>query len=477
MNDPNSKFPCGRVRCLDRREFFHGLGVGIGTVALHSLLQEDLLAAAKQSPLSPRRPHLPAAAKACIFLFMEGGPSHIDTFDPKPMLRQMEGKEFVREGKLVSAMAGGKRYYVPSPFEFARHGDSGLWLCDRLPHLSAMVDELCVYRGLTVESVNHPEACLHMNTGSRFGGEPSVGSWVTYGLGTLNQDVPAFVVLPDAAPQGGPANWSSAYLPAQLQGMPLRSSGSPILDLEPRANVTPESQRRSLNLLKTLDQPHVKDHPLEALLSSRLQTYELAARMQTAVPDVIDLNTEPESVRKLYGIGDDATDSFGRKCLLARKFVESGTRFIQLISSDWDAHDNIEQNHGKMLRQVDKPIAGLLQDLKQRGLLESTLVVWCGEFGRSSDNGLRGGKVVVGRDHNPRAMSVWMAGGGVRGGRYVGATDEVGAEAVDCVHPLRDFHVTLLRLLGLDDNRLTYFHSGRFKQLSQTGGQPIPELI
>ena len=461
---------------LQRRRFLNHLGVGLGPLALSALLQREGRAA-PHGPLTPRVAHLPARADACIFLFMEGGPSHLDTFDPKPRLRAMAGREFVREGRFVSNMSGGKRYYVPSPFGFHQHGQGGLSLCDRLPHLARMADELCVYRGLTVESVNHPEACLHMNTGSRFGGEPAVGSWVTYGLGTQNQNLPAFVVLPDAAPQGGPANWSSAFLPAQLQGSPLRSQGSPILDLQPRANATAASQRRLLSLLDRLDSDHRRDHPLADELQARIENYELAFRMQTSVPRLIDIDREPAHVKQLYGIGEQPTDSFGRKCLLARKFVEAGTRFVQVISSDWDAHDNIEDNHGKLLRQVDKPIAGLLADLKQRGMLDRTLVIWAGEFGRSSDNGLRGKKIVPGRDHNPDAMSVWLAGGGVTGGRYVGATDELGARAVDVVHPLKNFHVTLLRLLGLDDNRLTFFHSGRHKQLSQTGGEPIRELL
>jgi len=475
------RFPCGQTRALSRREFFCGLGAGVGTVALNALLQKDLFAAAVGNPLTARAAHLPAQAKSCIFLFMEGGPSHMDTFDPKPKLADMQGKEFVREGKFVSSMSGGKRYFVPSPFEFAQHGQSGLSFCDRLPHLARMADDLCIYRGLTVDSINHPEACLHFNTGSRFGGEPSVGSWVTYGLGTENQNLPAFVVLPEAAPQGGPANWSSAYLPAQLQGTPLRSQGAPILDLEPRAGVTPASQRRMLDTLGGLDAEFQKqfhpEHPYAGKLRARIESYELAFRMQASVPDLVNLDHEPEHIRKLYGIGEEPTDSYGRKCLLARKFIEAGTRFVQVIKGDWDAHDGIADNHGKALSVVDKPVAGLLADLKQRGLLDSTLVIWCGEFGRSPDNGMRSGKVVPGRDHNPDAMSVWLAGGGVQGGRYVGATDEIGGKAVDCVHHLRDFHVTLLRLLGLDDNKLTYFHSGRFKQLSQIGGQPIKELI
>lgn len=476
-----AKFPCGQTSWISRREMFHGLGAGLGMVALNAILQDELRADAASDPLAPRPAHLPAKAKSCIFLFMEGGPSHIDTFDPKPKLKEMEGQEFVRQGKFVSGMAGGKRYFVPSPFEFAQHGQSGLWFCDRLSHLAKMADELCIYRGLTVDSVNHPEACLHFNTGSRFGGEPAIGSWVTYGLGTENQNLPAFVVLPEAAPQGGPANWSSGYLPAQLQGTPLRSQGAPILDLEPRAGVTSESQRRMLDTLGGLDAEFQKqfdtDHPYAGKLRARIESYELAFRMQASVPDLVNLDNEPEYIRELYGIGKEPTDSYGRKCLLARKLIEAGTRFVQVIKGDWDAHDGIADNHGKALAVVDKPVAGLLADLKQRGLLDSTLVVCCGEFGRSPDNGMRSGKVVPGRDHNPEAMNVMLAGGGVQGGRYVGATDDVGGKAVECVHHLRDFHVTMLCLLGLDDNKLTYFHSGRFKQLSQIGGQPIAELI
>ncbi len=472
----HKRFPCGQTQLLSRRDFFCGLGTGIGTVALNAILQEESRAEVVDVTMA-KAAHYASSAKACVFIFIEGGPSHLDTFDPKPKLRELEGKEFVREGKFVSNMSAGNRYYVPSPFEFHQHGEGGLWFCDRLPQLSRMADELCIYRGLTVESVNHPEACLHMNTGSRFGGEPSIGSWVTYGLGCENATLPAFIVLPDAAPHGGPANWSNAYLPAQLQGTPLRSQGSPILDLQPRANQTPESQRRTLNLLAELDAGFQQDHPLSDNLRARIESYELAFRMQTSVPDLIKLQDESQHTLSLYGIGQEPTDSFGRKCLLARKFIEAGTRFVQLISSDWDAHDDIEKNHGEMMSQVDQPIAGLLADLKQRGLLDSTLVVWAGEFGRSSDNGRCGGKVVVGRDHNPDAMSVWLAGGGVQGGRYVGATDEIGAKAAEVVHPLRDFHVTLLRLMGLDDNRLTYFNSGRFKQLSQTGGSVIQELL
>jgi hypothetical protein len=316
-----------------------------------------------------------------------------------------------------------------------------------------------------------------MNTGNRFGGDPAVGAWTTYGLGTLNQNLPGFIVLPEISyPQGGAANWSNGFLPAHFQGTPLRAQGSPILDLQPPAGITREHQRANLDLLAALDREHRALHPKHDELTARMDSYELAFRMQMQVPEILDVNQESEATRKLYGIGQGPSDAFGRKCLLARRLVEQGVRFVQLYAGTWDSHDYIERAHSSLIRRVDQPIAALIADLKQRGLLESTLVVWCGEFGRSPDNGVRGG-TAYGRDHNPSAMTIWLAGGGVNAGHTIGATDETGAKAVDCVHHVRDLHVTLLRLLGLDDNKLTFFHAGRFKQLSQFGGQVIKELV
>jgi hypothetical protein len=316
-----------------------------------------------------------------------------------------------------------------------------------------------------------------MNTGNRFPGDPAIGSWVNYGLGTLNQNLPGLVVLPEVSyPQGGSANWGNAFLPASFQGTPLRPKGSPILDLSPPAGVTAAHQRQNLDLLAKLNTTHQAAHPQHQELAARMEAYELAFRMQMQVPGILDLDKEDLKIKESYGIGTDATDAFGRKCLLARRLVEQGVRFVQLYAGTWDSHDYIERAHTNLVRNVDRPIAALLADLKQRGLLESTLVVWCGEFGRSPDNGVRGG-TAYGRDHNPKAMTVWFAGGGVKAGHTIGATDETGSEAVDCVHHVRDLHVTMLRLLGLDDNKLTYFHGGRFKQLSQFGGQVIKELI
>lgn len=458
-----------------RRDFLYGLGATLGTVAFNALLAAD---AKPANPLAAKRPHHPARARSCIFLFMEGGPSHIDTFDPKPKLRDLHMKEFVRQDATVSAMAQGKRYYVQSPFKFKKAGQSAIEMCELFESVSGVADELCVYRGCQAESIDHPTACYHMNTGNRFGGDPAFGAWTAYGLGTENQNLPAFVVLPEAAyPQGGAANWSNGFLSAHYQGTPLRPAGAPILDLEPPANVSRQQQRANLDLLARLNAADLEKHPGQGDLAARMAAYELAFRMQAEVPDLIDLRREDAKTRELYGLGRPETDSFGHRCLLARKLVEKGVRFVQVYATGWDSHDYLERSHAARIRAIDRPIAALLTDLKRRGLLESTLVVWSGEFGRSPDNGLRGGGTAVGRDHNAKGMSLWLAGGGVRAGHVVGATDELGARAVEVARPIKDLHVTLLHLLGLNDNQLTYFHEGRYKQLSQTGGQVIKELI
>jgi hypothetical protein len=463
-----------------RREAFCSLGASLGSVALTALLGRGAVAEGRPSPAGPLAPkpgHLPARAKSCIFLMMEGGPSHIDTFDPKPKLSGLHLTTFTRQGERKSAMESGKRYYVASPFRFRRAGRCGAELSEPWVELERVVDDICFYRGAQVDSVNHPTAMYQMNTGNRFSGDPSIGAWVTYGLGSPNEDLPGFLVLPEVSyPQGGAANWGNGFLPAAYQGTPLRPKGAPIVDLRPPAGVTPEHQRANLDLLAALNARHEQDHPHAAELAARTASYELAFRMQMQVPGLLDLDGESPRTRELYGIGREPTDAFGRKCLLARRLVERGVRFVQLYAGTWDSHDYIERAHGNLIRAVDRPITALLLDLKRRGLLDETLVVWCGEFGRSPDNGVRQG-TAFGRDHNARAMTIWFAGGGVRAGYTVGATDELGATAAECVHPIRDVHVTILRLLGLDDNRLTYYHAGRFKQLSQFGGQVIPELI
>lgn len=476
MTPSDSANLCGKGP-LHRRDFLYGLGASIGSIALSSMLEQHASAAGEPDPQTAKAPHLPAKAKSCIFLMMEGGPSHIDTFDPKPKLKDLHLTEFVRQGENKSAMESGKRYFVESPFRFRKAGHSGADMSVDWQHLAGVADDLCFYRGCQAESVNHPTALYHMNTGNRFGGDPAIGAWVTYGLGAENQDLPGFVVLPELAyPQGGPANWSSGYLPANYQGTPLRAKGSPILDLRPPAGITADHQRKNLDLLARLNNRHMQGHPGHDDLAARVENYELAFRMQMQVPGILDIGEEDAATRQLYGVDEPTTDAFGRKCLLARRLVERGVRFVQLYAGTWDSHDYIHRAHSSLIRSVDKPIAGLIADLKRRGLLEETLIVWCGEFGRSPDNGIRGG-TTYGRDHNAQAMTIWFAGGGVKAGHTIGATDETGAAAVELARPIRDVHVTILKLLGLDDNKLTYFHAGRFKQLSQFGGKAIDELI
>ena len=471
-----------RAVALNRRDVLFGLGASLGSVALSGLLGAESSSvradtAASPDPLAPRPPHLRPTASSCIFLMMEGGPSHIDTFDPKPKLHAMHLKEFVRKGERESAMSSGKRYYVESPFRFRKAGESGADMATGWEHLARLADDLCFYRGLQAESVNHPTALYQMNTGNRNVGDPAMGAWVTYGLGSENRDLPGFVVLPEVSyPQGGAENWGGGFLPAYYQGTPLRPRGTPILDLQPAEGISREHQRANLDVLARINARHMAEHPGQDELAARVASYELAFRMQMQVPGVLDIEQEDKSTRALYGIGEEPADAFGRKCLLARRLVERGVRFVQVYNGTWDSHDAIGRAHAALIRGVDRPIAGLITDLKRRGLLDDTLVVWCGEFGRSPDNGVRMG-TAYGRDHNAKAMTVWLAGGGVKAGHTVGATDELGAEAVECVHPLRDLHVTLLHLLGLDDNKLTYFHAGRFKQLSQFGGKVIQELI
>ena len=461
-----------------RRDLLYHSGVGLGSLALTALLRAEQ---AGSDPLGPRPGHVRAKARNCIFLLMEGGPSQIDTFDPKPKLESLHMTEFVKDRNLfAAAMNTGKRYFVRSPFEFRRAGKLGIDINAKLGRFADCVDDVCFYRGLQATSVNHPTALYHLNTGNRFGGDPAIGSWVLYGLGTENANLPGFVVLPDAAyPQGGAANWSNGFLPAQFQGTPLRGQGAPVLDMRPPGYVDPEQQRANLDLLGDLNRRHQRQHPDHEDLAARIESYELAFRMQAEMPEAVDIDAEPEKTQELYGIRSPNADaaSIGRRCLLARRLVERGVRFVQVIVGGWDSHDYIEKAHGSRLDAIDQPIAALLQDLKRTGLLDETLVVWAGEFGRSPDNGLRAQTKAWGRDHNAPAMACWLAGGDVPRGRIVGATDEIGGTAVETVHPLKNFHVTLLRLLGLDDAKLTYFAQGRDKQLSQTGGELIRELV
>ncbi len=471
---------CTDPKKFRRRDFLYGLGASVGALALNSLMscENGNKAPAQTSLLAKKPPMVKAKAKACIFLMMEGGPSHLDTFDPKAALEKYHLSKFVRKGKNFSAMSQGDRYMVKSPFKFRKVGQSGADMCEHFVHLAQVADELCFYRGCQAESVNHPTAQYHMNTGSRFVGDPAIGAWMTYGLGSLNENIPAFMVLPEVAfPQGGAANWSNGFLPAQFQGTPLRPVGSPILNLEPPPGLSRYHQKESLEFLQKLNEHHRSQHAEHDALTARMSNYELAFRMQGEVPDLMDLANEDEKTKDMYGLNNPATAAFGRKCLLARRLVEKGVRFVQLYSGGWDSHDFLQRAHSSLIRSIDQPVAALIKDLKRRGMLDETLIVWTGEFGRSPDNGLREGGIAYGRDHNSTAMPMWFAGGGVKAGHTIGATDEIGEKAVEVAHPIRDVHVTMMQLFGLDDNKLTYFHGGRYKQLSQFGGTVINELI
>ncbi|MCC9601892.1 DUF1501 domain-containing protein [Stieleria sp. JC731] len=463
------------MKSLPRRDFLYGLGSSLGALALTDLQAAERKASGT-GPLAQKPPMHPAKAKSVIMLFMEGGPSQADTFDPKPVLNRLHKTESTR----TAGLANGKRFYVGSPFKSRKVGNAGIEMSEPWQFMAdpEVADELCVYRGCQAESLNHPEALLHMNTGSRLGGDPGLGAWATYGLGTENQNLPGYVVMTELAlPQAGPANWTNGFLPAYYQGTRLRSSGSPILDLQPPEFKSREHQRRALDELAKMNRRHAQSHPYHDQLAARMESYELAFRMQTAVPDLIDLSKESSQVLQAYGLDRKETAEFGKQCLMARKLVEEGVRFVQIFSGGWDSHDYLERGHASRIASVDQPIAALIKDLKQRGMLEDTLVVWTGEFGRTPDNNYRGGVTALGRGHNVDAMNMWFAGGGVKRGAIVGATDEIAAEAVEVVHPIRDVHVTLMHLLGLDDNKLTYFHAGRYKQLSQFGGQVINELL
>ncbi len=449
----------------------YGLGASLGSLAFTDLLAKETQA----GPLSPRPPMLPAKAKNVIMLFMEGGPGHMDTFDPKPTLNRLHKTE----SKIKKGQETGFKFYVGSPFGFRKVGRHGLDMCDQWKFLAdpEVADELCNYRGLQAESLNHPEALFHMNTGSRLGADPALGAWTTYGLGTLNQNLPGYVVMTELAlPQGGSGNWSNGFLPAHFQGTRLRTEGSPILDLNAQPWKSREQQRRTLDELAALNARYASLHPEQPDLSARMESYELAYRMQMEVPEALGIEGESEATKEMYGLNDKDTAAFGRQCLLARRMVEKGVRFVQIFSGGWDSHDYLERAHTERIRSVDRPMAALIKDLKRRGMLKDTLVIWMGEFGRTPDNNRRGGVYSLGRGHNADAMTVLMAGGGVKPG-IVGATDELGLGAVDCARPIRDFHVTLLHLLGLDDAKLTYLHGGRYKQLSQFGGQVIREIV
>jgi len=463
-------------------------GQGLSGIALAYLLNQERAQGAAcdssegiSSPFAPKKPHFEPRAKSVISLFMDGGVSHIDTFDPKPALDKYHGQPLPVEGE-VQVQQGYPGPLMRSPYKFKRHGKSGIEVSELFPHMSTCVDDFALIRSCFGRSNDHSISHFEWNTGALLLGFPSVGSWVTYGLGTENQNLPAFVVLydPRGGPYNGPNNWGSGFLPASYQATVFRSTGDPILDLRPPSNhVSPEQQRARLDHLAKLNHQHEQKHPGASELAARIASYELAFRMQGCAPEAVDLTTESDETKRLYGLDHPVTEPFGKQCLLARRLIGRGVRFVQLYSGScgnsnvdtWDAHDSVVDNHGQHAPEVDKPIAGLITDLKRRGLLDSTLVMWHSEFGRMPIS-QRG----VGRDHNPNAMSIWMAGAGITGGQIIGQTDEFGYKIVDQPVSVHDFHATILHLLGLDHKRLTYMFNGRNMRLTDVHGELIPQI-
>jgi hypothetical protein len=472
---------------LTRRDFLRSAGGGFGTIALAALLAEQGLlvsdAAAEVpspalNPLAPRKPHFEARAKRVIFLFMSGGPSHLETFDPKPELQRLHGQKLPASfGRVKTRRAVDRNKLLATKRTFKKHGKSGIEVSDLLPHLARCVDDLCLLRGCHGDSVTHPESVYLMNTGFIQMGRPSLGSWLAYGLGTENKNMPAFVVLPDPAGwvKGGAPAWGHGYLPAAFQGTVIRGGKSPILHLETPKGISTAQQRRTLDFINRLNREHLHRRSDDSELSARIAAYELAFRMQAHAPEIVDITRETAATRKLYGLDRKETAEFGLRCLLARRLVERGVRFVQLYCGDtggWDAHSDIEGNHKKLCLQSDLPMAGLLRDLKSRGLLDSTLVIWGGEFGRTPMS-----EGTNGRDHNPHGFSMWLAGGGVKGGQVVGATDAVGLRAEKDKAHVHDIHATILHLLGLNHRRLTFRHNGRNERLTDNFGEVIKEAI
>jgi len=458
-----------------RREFFTSAGSGLAGLALSTMMAEA--APKKADLLATHPPHHTAKAKSIIFLFMEGGPSHIDLFDPKPKLKELHGQPMPASfGKPITAMGTGNNSIMASQREFKRHGQSGLWVSDWYPHIAQHADELAVLRSCWANGLNHVGSVCQMNTGDILAGRPSLGAWTTYGLGTANRNLPSFVVMQDdKEPLGGTKNWSAGFLPATYQGTQFRTGDTPILNLKPAAGSTSDQQLSKLAYLKALNSRFGEGKDEDTELDARVRSFELAYQMQAAGPEAVDLTQESEATKRLYGMDDPATLNYGRNCLQARRLVERGVRFVELYcgsGSGWDAHQNIEANHAKWCRASDKPIAGLLSDLKSRGLLDETLVVWGGEFGRTPFN-----EKGDGRDHNPWGFTMFFAGAGIKPGQAVGTTDEIGLRAVERPAHVHDIHATMLHLLGMNHLELTYLHNGRAERPTIVGGTLIKELL
>jgi hypothetical protein len=462
------------LRPLSRRAALKSTAVGFGYLAFAGL---STWAAEKDNPLAPKKPHFPARARRVIFLCMEGAPSHVDTFDYKPRLPELDGTS------MPGARFGGK--LLASPWKFRQHGQGGLWISELFPELAKRADDLCLLRGMHTDVPAHSQAFLQMHTGIFQFKRPSMGAWTYYGLGTANENLPGFVTISPPPQNGGPANYGSAFLPAVYQGTPISlgfggfgggfgggGGGAPRVSNIRNPNQSSDAQRKQLDFLQSLNRGALEREPYNAEIEGAIESFELAFRMQKDLPKVLDVDNESAATKALYGIGEQATDGFGRQCLLARRFVEAGVRFVEITSNGWDHHRDLKNALGNKAASVDRPIAGLLKDLSSRGLLQDTLVLWGGEFGRTPY-----AQGTDGRDHNARGFTMWLAGGGVRGGFAHGATDDYGYEAVAGKVHIHDWHATILHLLGLDHEKLTYRYAGRDMRLTDVRGNVVREIL
>jgi hypothetical protein len=481
--------PRGTAR-LSRRDLLARAGGGFGLVALAGLLEQEglllpaLAAGQPADALAARDGHFPARAKSIIWLFMNGGPSHVDTWDYRPELEKRDGQPLEGFDPTTGFFKDAVGPLMKSPFQFAKHGESGSWVSDLFPEMSRHVDKMAFIHSCWTDSNNHSPALFKINTGMTRMGFPSTGAWVTYGLGSESRDLPGFVVMYDTKgrglPKGYAQNWGSGFLPGVYQGTALKPQGAPIDNLDRPADLSDAAQRSQLDLLRRLNERHLAQDPAEAELAARIESFELAYRMQMAAPDALDVGKESKATQDLYGIGDERCDHFARQCLMARRLVERGVRFVQIYSGgtenllSWDGHQDIVKNHTQFAGETDKPIAALLADLESRGLLDQTLVVWGGEFGRlpvaqKADK--------PGRDHNPHAFTFWFAGGGAKGGTHYGETDDIGLRAAVDRVSINDLHATLLHFVGIDHERLTYRYNGRDFRLTDVAGNVVREIL
>jgi len=475
MKTPNFSNPAWN---LSRRAMLKSLSSGFGYMAFAGLAAKAAEAVAKKGPLEPKQPHFKPTAKHVIFLCMSGGPSHVDTFDYKPFLQKNDGLSVTGNGRL------GRAKLLASPWKFTQHGKSGLWISELFPEVAKHADDLCLVRSMQTDVPAHPQAFMQMHTGSFQFVRPSLGAWTLYGLGTENENLPGFITLNPPVNNGGSQNYGSSFLPAIYQGTRIGAEGPRIgaarsgMDMEAKvANIANSKlsaggQRAQLDFLQTLNRERLAQDQVNPQVEGVIESYELAFRMQSEVPRVMDLSQETAATKAMYGIGEDGSDRYGKQCLLARRMVEAGVRFVEVGSGGWDQHRDLKNDHERNAESVDKPIAGLLADLKQRGLLKDTLVIWGGEFGRTPF-----AQNTDGRDHNNKGFTIWMAGGGTKAGYSYGATDDYGAEAVENKVHIHDFHATILHMLGLNHEKLTYRYAGRDFRLTDVKGEVVKGIL